>query len=90
VANTPVEIRSDGFVRRSPMKNTKLCPKCNGSDILKIPGKSGPYGSGNNIQTGWTIFSAILVHRYLCCSCGFSEEWIDQKDIQKLKDTYSK
>lgn len=71
------------------MKFTKLCPKCNSSDIIKVPGKAGAYGSGNNIVTGWTIFSAVLVHRYVCCSCGYSEEWIDQNDLQKLKDNFS-
>ena len=71
------------------MKFTKLCPKCNSSDIIKVPGKAGAYGSGNNIMTGWTIFSSVLVHRYVCCSCGYSEEWIDQNDLQKLKDNFS-
>ena len=70
------------------MKQKRICPKCDSTDILRIPGKSGPYGTGNNIQTGWSIFSAVLVHRYLCCSCGYSEEWIDREDIHKLKEHY--
>lgn len=72
------------------MKNKSICPKCNSSDILLVPGKAGAYGSGNNIQTGMTIFSAVLVHRYICCSCGYSEEWIDKEDIQKLKKKYDR
>ena len=72
------------------MKNKRICPKCNSSDILLVPGKAGAYGSGNNIQTGMTIFSAVLVHRYICCSCGYSEEWIDKEDIQKLKKKYDR
>ena len=72
------------------MKNRRICPKCNSTDILLIPGKAGAYGSGNNIQTGMTIFSAVLVHRYVCCSCGYSEEWIDKEDIQKLKKKYDR
>lgn len=70
------------------MKNKRICPKCNSADILFIPGKAGAYGSGNNIQTGMTVFSAVLVHRYVCCSCGYSEEWIDKDDIRKLKKKY--
>ncbi len=58
------------------MKNTKICPKCGNSNIIIVPGKAGAYGAGSNIQTGWTNFSAVLVHRYACCDCGFSEEWI--------------
>ncbi len=70
------------------MKHTYICPKCNGNDILLIPGKAGAYGTGNNIQTGMSIFSAVLVNRYVCCSCGYSEEWIDKEDIAKLKKKY--
>lgn len=69
------------------MKVKRICPKCNGTDILRVEGKAGAYGSGNNIFTGMTIFSAVLVHRYVC-RCGYSEEWIDQEDIQKRKKRY--
>ena len=70
------------------MKTTGRCPKCSGTDILRVPGKAGAYGSGNNIITGMTVFSAVPVHRYVCCSCGYSEEWIDQNDLQKLKERF--
>lgn len=70
------------------MKNNGICPKCTSQDILKIPGKAGPYGSGNNIMVGSTIFSAVKVNRYLCCRCGYSEEWIDKEDIPQLKKKY--
>jgi len=70
------------------MKNTHICPKCGSAEIMRIKGDSRAYGAGNNIQVGMTIFSAVLVHRYLCCNCGFSEEWIDKDDIQELKKKY--
>ncbi len=70
------------------MKNTKICPKCGGTDILFVEGNAGAYGAGNNIMTGATIFSAVLVGRYICCKCGYSEEWIDLKDVEKLKKKY--
>ena len=70
------------------MKKSKVCPKCNGTEILRVEGKAGAYGSGNNIMTGMTIFSAVLVHRYVCCNCGYSEEWIDKEDIQALRKKY--
>ena len=72
------------------MKNTRICPKCNGSNIIRIEGKAGPYGMGNNIQVGWSNLSAVLVHRYLCCDCGYSEEWIDKEDIPALQKKYAK
>ncbi|MBU5484386.1 hypothetical protein KQI86_08605 [Clostridium sp. MSJ-11] len=71
------------------MKNTSICPKCNSNSILRIPGKAGSYGSGNIIMTGFTVLSAIKITRYLCCDCGYSEEWIDDKeDIKILIDTF--
>ena len=71
------------------MRNTKLCPKCRSTDIVRIPGEIR-YGVGNNIKVGWTIYSAVKVTRYLCASCGFIEEWVDSADdIDKLKKKYS-
>lgn len=70
------------------MKHKKICPKCGSTDILRVEGKAGAYGTGNNIMVGMTIFSAVLVHRYVCCGCGFSEEWIDKEDIRKLKERF--
>lgn len=69
------------------MKNTGICPKCNFKNILRTPGKAGAYGSGNNITTGMTIFSSVKVTRYMCCDCGYLEEWI-KDDIEKLKANY--
>ena len=64
------------------MKNEKLCPKCNGNNILRFEGEIGPYGTGNNMQV--SFFHAVKVHRYICASCGFTEEWVDREDIQKI------
>ena len=70
------------------MKMKRVCPKCGGTDIIVVPGKAGAYGSGNNIPVGLTVLSAVLVHRYVCCTCGYSEEWINKEDIRKLKEKY--
>lgn len=67
------------------MKNTKICPKCSSSDIVIIDGYAGAYGSGNNIMVGATVFSAVPVNRYVCCSCGYTEEWVDQEELEKVK-----
>ncbi|MBR2401763.1 MAG: hypothetical protein IKB01_03185 [Lachnospiraceae bacterium] len=69
------------------MKNTRMCPKCGSSDIIVVDGYAGAYGTGNNIMTGMSIFSAVNVNRYICCSCGFTEEWIDKGDIEKVKES---
>ena len=66
------------------MKNTKTCPKCRSTDIVRFNGYAGAHGAGNNIMVGETIFSAVNVNRYVCCNCGFTEEWIDEEDIEKV------
>ena len=69
------------------MKNSKICPKCGSIDIIVVNGWSGLYGSGNNIMIGKTIFSAVPVNRYICGNCGYSEEWINREDIEKVKNS---
>ena len=72
------------------MKNTRVCPKCGGMEILVIGGSTGPYGVGNNIPAGKTVFSYVNVDRYLCALCGYSEEWIDVADMPRIKKKYGK
>ena len=66
------------------MKHTKCCPKCGSANIVRINGETRPYGAGNNIFLGETIFSAVNVHRYICTHCGFTEEWISKKDLERI------
>lgn len=67
------------------MKGTRRCPKCGSTDIIRVDGYTGAYGTGNNIMVGVTIFSGVNVNRYICCTCGFTEEWIDREDIEKVR-----
>ena len=69
------------------MKNSKKCPKCNSDDVIRVRGSSRGYGAGNNIMVGMTIFSAVNVNRYICGNCGYCEEWIDEWDIPKIKQS---
>ena len=71
------------------MKKSGKCPKCGCEEIIFILGYNGPYGAGNNIRVGLTTMSSVLVNRYVCSECGYSEEWIDKVDIDKLKKKYN-
>ena len=67
------------------MKNTGKCPKCASRNIVRIPGQTGAVGIGNNISIGSVIPTLVDVSRYLCSECGFTEEWIvDKEDIEKV------
>jgi hypothetical protein len=49
----------------------------------------GGQAGHNDIPTGSFSFRTVKVTRYLCGSCGFSEEWIDSpEDLHKLKEKY--
>lgn len=67
------------------MNRTRICPKCGSNEIFVIDGYTGPYGSGNNIMIGATVFSAVKVNRYICCTCGFTEEWINREDLPRVR-----
>ena len=69
------------------MKNNKMCPKCQSTNIVRIDGSVGAHGVGNNVMLGMTIFSAVKVNRYICCNCGFTEEWIDKEDIDEIANS---
>lgn len=62
--------------------------KCESKNILLISGSVGLYGTGNNIYMGWYKRPIDSVDRYVCCDCGFSEEWIRVDDILKLKKKF--
>jgi transposase-like protein len=72
------------------MRNSKTCPKCKSTDIVRIPGKAGGYGSDKtNILIGWTVFNVVKVTRFLCASCGFIEHWVESaEDLATVKKKY--
>jgi hypothetical protein len=71
------------------IKTSNKCAKRGSSGILLVPGQTGPFGAGNNIPAGRTIFSSIKVTRYVCDRCGYCEDWVDSaSDLEKLRDRY--
>jgi predicted nucleic-acid-binding Zn-ribbon protein len=73
--------------RRIALKTTGTCPKCESRDVIRIVGSIGE--GGNNITAGMTIWSCVLVTRFLCSQCGYSEEWIESPaDLMKLRKKY--
>lgn len=60
------------------MKNTHTCPKCGSHRIVRIPDQPRRHASGNNIYTTTvTLLGKIPVIRYVCCDCGFVENWVE-------------
>jgi ribosomal protein S27AE len=71
-----------------PVKHSGICSKCGSGDLLFIPGGDGSLHHDNVIRVGLTIISTAEAYRYVCCDCGYSEEWVDLRDIPKLKKKY--
>lgn len=67
------------------MKNSRQCPKCGSQEIVIADGFAGATNGVNNILLGATVFSQISVDRYVCCRCGFCEEWVRSTDLEKLR-----
>ena len=60
------------------MKNSMRCPKCGSKNIVRISDNPARYSSGNNIYLSrLTLARKIPVIRYVCCGCGYVENWIE-------------
>lgn len=60
------------------MKNTKYCSKCGSQKIVRVPDNPNRHASGNNIYTStFTLMKKIPVIRYVCCTCGYVENWVE-------------
>jgi len=73
------------------MKNTGRCPKCESTDLVRIPAGGWaltPIGFAPTNQLGGTSASAPVTH-YLCAGCGFVEQWIeDGLGVRQLRRKY--
>ncbi len=65
------------------MKNTKVCPKYGSKDIILVPSAWSSGKEGNCIST---LFTNYKIDRYVCCECGYSEEWVEKDKLQDLKE----
>lgn len=72
------------------MKTTGICPKCGSSDIVRVPDHPSRHASGNNIYTtSLTLAGKIPVIRYVCCQCGYTEDWVEkQSERNKIRSTF--
>lgn len=62
------------------MKQSGVCPKCGSREIVRIPDNPYRHASGNNIYTTkLTLIGKIPVIRYVCCTCGYTENWVERE-----------
>ncbi len=71
------------------MKSSSRCRKCGSYDIINIRGLEAGYGIGDNIKSG--LISQAIVSKYLCCNCGYIEEWLDDlSTVEKIRQYQQK
>ena len=62
------------------MRNTGRCPKCGSTDLLTV--EPGLY---NSFPIGF--FATAKIQRYLCRSCGYTEEWVAEESMEKVRQS---
>lgn len=72
------------------MKNTHVCSKCGSNNIVRVPDNPNRHASGNNIYTStFTLMKKIPVIRYVCCDCGYVEDWVEnQHELMEIKKAF--
>lgn len=63
------------------MKENKICSKCNSNKIAEVENTIGFKKNGNGfINIPISAFQTIEISRYICCECGYIEQWVSHKD----------
>ena len=61
------------------MKNTKRCPKCGSTDLIRVPDDAHRYLANSICITRFAWVKRIPVARYVCQSCGYVEDWVEHQ-----------
>ena len=71
------------------MKNTKCCPKCGAQNIVRVPDDAHRYLANSICITKVAWVKRIPVARYVCCDCGYVENWVEtQSERDKIRGTF--
>ena len=61
------------------MKNTKRCPVCGSTDVIRVPDDAHRYLSNGIFLTRALMVKRIPVARYVCHDCGYLENWVENQ-----------
>ena len=71
------------------MKNTNCCPKCSSKNIACVPDNAHRYLANSIAITNIAWVKRILVARYVCCDCGYVENWVGtQSERDEIRRTF--
>ena len=73
------------------MKNTGVCPKCNSTNIVVPDSMGAAQGNIGLIHIPLGIFKQARISHYICCGCGFIEQWVkDENDLKAIETKHYK
>jgi len=65
------------------MNKTGECPKCHEFQAVRVP------EAVNNLRVPVGGIASVPVVLYVCCACGYVEQWIDEaQDLAKVAKLY--
>ena len=71
------------------MKNAHICPKCGSRDIVRVPDGAHRYLANSICITKLVTVERVPVARYVCCGCGYVENWVEtQGDREAVRRTF--
>lgn len=71
------------------MKNTNTCPKCGSRSIVRVPDNAHRYLANSICITKLVTVERVPVARYVCCGCGYVENWVETRgDLDRIKGAF--
>lgn len=71
------------------MRSTGRCPKCGSSDLVRVPDDAHRYLANSICITKLVTVERIPVARYVCCGCGYVEDWVEQpRERSRIKQAF--
>lgn len=68
------------------MKNNAVCPKCGSHTVVRVPDDAHRYLANSICITKLVTVERVPVARYVCCDCGYVENWVEtQTQREKIK-----
>lgn len=71
------------------MKRTGICPKCGSRDLVRVPDDAHRYLANSICITRLVTVERVPVGRYVCCDCGYVENWVEtRRDLDRIKGAF--
>jgi len=71
------------------MKNSRCCPKCHSNNIVRVPDDAHRYLANSICITKTVTVERVPVARYVCCDCGYVENWVENRnELDTIKRTF--